>query len=90
MYTVLHSENDRIKPPIKASFLALDDCLDNNAALSQGLLKHVMTGVSVAPRYSSVSLVSDKASVCGLSLDAGGLFWPNNQATVAVPQAVVV
>ena len=90
LYTVLHSQNDKIKPPIKASFLSLDDCLDINAALSQGLLKHVMTGVSVTPRYSSVSLASDKASVCGLSLDAGGLFWPNNQAAVAVPQAVVV
>ena len=90
LYTVLHSQNDKIKPPIKASFLSLFDCLDNNAALSQGLLKHVMTGVAVTPRYSSVSLASDKASVCGLSLDAGGLFWPNNQAAVAVPQAVVV
>ena len=90
LYTVLHSQNDKIKPPIKASFLSLFDCLDNNGALSQGLLKHVMTGVAVTPRYSSVSLASDKASVCGLSLDAGGLFWPNNQAAVAVPQAVVV
>ena len=63
-----------MNPPIKASFLTLDDCLHNNAAVSQGLLKHVMPGVFAAQRYPSVSIVSDKASVCGLSLDAGGLW----------------
>ena len=72
LYTVLHSADDRIKPPIRASFTTFD-CLDNDNALCHGLLKHVMIGVSIAPAYHRVSVVSDTAPVRGLSLDAGAL-----------------
>ena len=46
----------------------------------------VQASVAGSASFSSFSLASDKAGVCGLTQDAGVFVWPDNHFSIAVPQ----
>ena len=75
-------------PDIQTNVTIIFDAIQNDGLLSTWLLRHVMTGTAQAPTHCAYSLVSDKSNVCGLSLDAGVFTFPNNVATICVPQAM--
>ena len=78
-----------VAPPIGCKYCTILDTMDNPDTLNAHLLRHVYSGVEASRRFGNVSLTSDKASVCGLSLDAGCIGTPDNLVSVAVPQAFV-
>ena len=88
IYYALHGADDQNMPDLQVNFAGIFDAIQNDGLLGTWLLRHVMTGTTQAPTHCSYSLVSDKSNVCGLSLDAGVFTFPNNVATICVPQAI--
>ena len=88
LYYALHGADDQKMPDLQVNFAGIFDAIQNDGLLGTWLLRHVMTGITQAPTHCSYSLVSDKSNVCGLSLDAGVFTFPNNVATICVPQAI--
>lgn len=71
---------------LKAGYQSIMHAIDKPASLNGLLLKYVMGGVRASESWVTLSMASDKASVCGLSLDAGAFAWPDNRCAVVVPQ----
>ena len=71
---------------IEVTHESLDDCVVMPNMLNHRLLHYVLAGVKVSEGYTSLSLASDKASVNGMTLDAGAFVWPGNESSVAVFQ----
>ena len=67
---------------------SLYDCIGRPDILNHRLLQYVLAGVRTSEGYTTLSLCSDKASVCGLTLDAGAFVWPGNECSVAAPQVL--
>ncbi|CAK0844083.1 unnamed protein product [Prorocentrum cordatum] len=71
---------------VSAKFDSLLDLMDAPDSLNCALLRHVLGGVTMSEQFTSISIVTDKGNACGLTLDAGGIFFPNNTCAIAVPQ----
>lgn len=85
----MHGKGDAMRVRIEMAYETLLDSIDDPNALNSSLLKHVLAGRRASERSWSISLASDKAAVCGLSLDFGAFVTPNNVCSIAVPQAVL-
>lgn len=75
---------------VRADYDSLEDAMHNPNSLDRHTLKAALGGMRVSGRFLSLTLVSDKASVCGVSLGAGAFVWPDSRCALAVPQASVV
>ena len=71
-----------ISPPIDCRYVTILDTMHSPNTLNAHLLRHVFAGVEASHRFMSLSLESDKASVCGLTLDAGHFIFPDNKCAV--------
>lgn len=88
--TLISTRPELRKGALRAECENLLGAIDDPNSLNRHLLKSVLCGVRIPEGFSSLPLSSDKASVCGLSLDAGIFCWPDNRACVAVPQVAFV
>lgn len=88
-YKSMCGKADDRKGFFQVSFDNPMSCIGEPDALNSMLLRHVLAGVQASDAFSSLSLASDKASVCGLTLDAGAFVFPDNSCSVAVPQVLV-
>ena len=75
-------------PRIACSFATVLDTMDSPNKLNNHLLRHVYAGVEASRAFLNIGLCNDKASVSGVTLDAGGFVLPNNQCDIAFPQAL--
>ena len=82
----LHGKGAGHGVALTASFVSVLDCIEDPLALGSCLLRHVDGGVRHSREHNTVTLINDKASVCGLTLDAGALVWPSNRCAIAVTQ----
>ena len=82
----LHGKGAAHGVALTASFVSVLDCIADPLALNSCLLKHVNGGVWHSREHNTVTLINDKASVSGLTVDAGALVWPSNRCSIAVPQ----
>ena len=82
----LHGKRAARGVALTASSVSVLDCITDPLALSSCPVKVVDGGVRHCREHNSVIFINDKASVCGLTLDAGALVRPSNRCAIAITQ----